>query len=80
MVNVIFTESFQKKLSKVRDGLLRERVLKHIERIALFPEVGKPMRNVRRGTREVHIPPFRLSYAYRGETVFLLDLYHKDWQ
>jgi len=40
------------------------------------------MQYSRKGTREVYVPPFRLSYAYIQEEnkVILLDLYHKDEQ
>ena len=43
------------------------------------PEVGKPMRHERKGTREVYIKPFRLSYAYlkNEDLIIFLDLYHK---
>jgi hypothetical protein len=46
------------------------------------PSAGKPMRFARKGTRELYLPPFRLSYAYDGkeEILTFLDLYHKDGQ
>ena len=47
-----------------------------------FPEIGKPMRYSRKGTREVYAGSFRLSYAYIPEEsrIIFLDLYHKDEQ
>ena len=53
-----------------------------IEKIIQNPEVGKPMRNVRKGTRELYIKPFRLSYSYikSEDKIILLDFYHKDKQ
>lgn len=82
MVEVIFDPKFKKIFSKIKDGLLKERVIKQISKIKENPSVGKPMRNVRKGTRELYINPFRLSYAYHIplDTVFMLDLYHKDEQ
>ena len=40
------------------------------------------MRFYRKGTREVYISPYRLSYAYLKEEdkIIFLDLYHKDEQ
>jgi len=40
------------------------------------------MRYSRKKTREVYIPPFRLSYLYdkRNDTLVFLSLYHKDEQ
>jgi mRNA-degrading endonuclease RelE of RelBE toxin-antitoxin system len=82
MLRAIYDSAFLKKFSKIRDILIRDRIIKQIEKIRSNPEVGKPMRNVRKGTRELKIPPFRLSYAYHTdiELVEILDFYHKDEQ
>ena len=46
------------------------------------PDVGKPMRYSRKGTREVYVSSFRLSYIYyqQENSVIFLDIYHKDEQ
>ena len=77
-----FRPDFQRTFSKIKDRALREKIIKQLEKIRENPEVGKPMRNVRKGTRELHISPFRLSYAYFKDEgkIVLLDLYHKDDQ
>ncbi len=77
---VIRSESFLKKLKKIDKSYL-ERVEKLIIRIIENPEVGKPMRNVRKGTKEVYLTPFR-SYAYdkNQDILYFLDLCHKDEQ
>jgi hypothetical protein len=40
------------------------------------------MKHKRKGTRELYIKPFRLSYAYNitKDKVIILDLYHKKKQ
>lgn len=40
------------------------------------------MKYTRKGTNEVYISPFRLSYLYSKEEdkIIFLDLYHKDRQ
>jgi len=40
------------------------------------------MRHDRKGTREVYIPPFRLSYGYdkNSDSLTFLTIYHKDEQ
>ncbi|MEK6910847.1 MAG: type II toxin-antitoxin system RelE/ParE family toxin [Nanoarchaeota archaeon] len=82
MVKIDFDEQFKRTIAKVKDGLIRERVAKLILKIQENPEIGKPMKHDRKGTREVYLPPFRLSYAYdtEEETIIVLDLYHKDEQ
>ena len=81
MVNVRTSEKFERILGKI-DKSLRIQIDKQIDKIITSPEVGKPMHNVRKGTREVYIGSFRLSYSYNKstDTVFLLDFYHKDEQ
>ncbi|MDP3734631.1 MAG: hypothetical protein Q8R37_05370 [Nanoarchaeota archaeon] len=72
---------FEKLFSKL-DYNQKEKVKMQIRKIITNPEVGKPMRYSRKGTREVYLKPFRLSYAYILEEnkVIFLDLYHKDKQ
>ena len=80
MVDVIFDPSFQKEFQKIKDKILKERIMKQIFKIKENPEIGKPMKYTRRGTRELYIPPFRLSYSVEGNTVYVLEVYHKDEQ
>ncbi|MBI4147664.1 type II toxin-antitoxin system RelE/ParE family toxin [Candidatus Woesearchaeota archaeon] len=81
-MNVERTDRFLRIFSKIRDASTKERVFRQIEKILLDPELGKPMRYARKGTREVYVTPFRLSYAYAKEEnkIIFLDLYHKDEQ
>ena len=68
--------------TKMIDGSLIDRVQKIIKKIIEDPEIGKPMRFDRKGTREVYLPPFRISYSYnKGDDIlYLLEIYHKDEQ
>jgi len=80
MVTVEFDHFFKRKVKKIKDKVLKEKVKKQIAKIVQKPETGKPMRFSRKHTREVYIKPFRLSYLYHKNTVVFLDLYHKDEQ
>lgn len=82
MVKSFFHPDFQKKFSKIKDQALKEKIFKQFVKIRENPEIGKPMRHNRKGTREVYIPPFRLSYLYIKEEdkIVFADLYHKDEQ
>lgn len=79
--SIIETDNF-KRLLKNLDNSYKLRVERLINKIAENPEIGKPMRYTRKGTREVYVSPFRLSYAYikSEDKIVLLDLYHKDEQ
>ena len=82
MVRIVFEKRFQIIFSKIKDNLMKTKILKQVEKIKTNPEIGKPMRNVRKGTRELYVKPFRLSYVYLLEKnkVYILDLYHKKNQ
>ena len=82
MVIVEYDSLFEKKIKKIRDNLFKLKVKKQIIKIIKFPEVGKPMRYSSKGTREIYIKPFRLSYIYLKDEdkIVFLDVYHKDEQ
>lgn len=82
MLRIYYKPIFLSKVGKVKDNLFKERIEKLIIKISENPEIGKPMRNLRKGTREIYIKPFRLSYAYleNENKIILLDLYHKKKQ
>ncbi len=82
MVITEFHKDFQEIFYKIKDESFKIKVKKQIKKIIKNPGVGKPMKHDRRGTREVYITPFRLSYAYIKEEnkIIFLDLYHKKKQ
>jgi mRNA-degrading endonuclease RelE of RelBE toxin-antitoxin system len=75
------TDRFRQIKSKLDKSYLM-RLGKLVEKIIADPEIGKPMKYERRGTREVYLKPFRISYAYDiGEdSLIFLNLYHKKKQ
>ena len=52
MVNVIFDEHFKRAISKTKDQEVQKGIKAKIKKIIENPEIGKPMRNVRKRTRE----------------------------
>ncbi|OGJ13054.1 hypothetical protein A3K82_03360 [Candidatus Pacearchaeota archaeon RBG_19FT_COMBO_34_9] len=82
MVEIRFDKNFALIFSKIKDELLRTKIKKQIQKISENPEVGKPMRHDLKGTRELYIKPFRLSYSFdiNNKIVYILDLYHKKEQ
>ncbi|MBU0460305.1 MAG: type II toxin-antitoxin system RelE/ParE family toxin [Nanoarchaeota archaeon] len=82
MVEIIFEKKFRHLFSKIKDNSTKSKIKKQIQKIIDNPEIGKPMRFGRKGTRELYIKPFRLSYICFPEKkmIYLLDLYHKDEQ
>jgi len=80
VVEVIFDPIFKKDFKKIKDKFLKDKVIKQISKIKDEPEIGKPMRYNRKGTRELYISPLRLSYKIEGNVVYIMALYHKDEQ
>ena len=82
MVDVEYGDTFQKKFSKLKEPIIKDKIIKQILKLKQNPELGKPMKYARKGTRELYISPFRLSYIHVKEEdlILILDLYHKDEQ
>ena len=80
MVEIIYDDSFKKDFQKIKDEKIKKKMIKQIEKILENPEIGKPMQYGRKGTRELYVSPFRLSYMREGEKIYILALYHKDKQ
>ncbi len=82
MVAIVYSPDFERRIKKLKDAALKEAVKNQILKIIANPEAGKPMKYARKGTRELYVAPFRLSYAYLKEEnkVVILSLYHKDEQ
>ncbi len=80
MLEIEHKPTFLKRIKKIKDNSLKEKLKKQIAKIIEYPEIGKPMMHSRKGTREVYISPFSLSYAYieKENKIVFLDLYHKD--
>lgn len=75
------TDEFAKFVKKL-DHTFKEKAELQIKKILQYPEIGKPMKFDRKGTRELYIKPFRLSYEYlkQEDKIIFLSIYHKDKQ
>lgn len=82
MLNIDYSENILKAISKIKDKADKEKIKKQILKIIKNPEIGKPMRYARKGTRELYIGSYRLAYSYQKNEnkIILLDFYHKDGQ
>ena len=75
------TDKF-KKIYKKLDNSLKIKLNKILIKIIENPDIGKPMMYTRKGTRELYLKPFRISYFFEKSALILyfLDIYHKDEQ
>jgi addiction module RelE/StbE family toxin len=82
MLEIEHRPNFLRKIKKIKHKGVREHVENQVEKIIEDPEIGKPMRYSRKGTRELYVKPYRLAYAYfrEEEKLIFIDVYHKDEQ
>ena len=82
MLTIEYSDNVLKTVNKIKGKSIKEQIKKQIKKMLENPEIGKPMRYARKGTRELYIGSFRLAYAYlkKERKIILLDLYHKDEQ
>lgn len=75
-------ENFLKKISKIKHQAIKKQIKKQTEKIIENPDIGKPMRYSRKGTRELYVKLYRLAYTYfqNEEKLIFIDIYHKDEQ
>ncbi len=66
-----------KKLSKTKPTVFKN-LKKQILKIVVNPDMGKPLRNVLKNCRRVHIGPFVLIYEIARNEIRLLDFDHHD--
>jgi len=80
-LKVIRSPTFNKKIKQLEQSNLNS-IVKLIKKIIDNPTIGKAMSYERKGTREVYMKPFRLSYEYDSYKNILtfLNLYHKKFQ
>ena len=76
MVNVVYTENFEKEFRKA-GHTVKEQAIKQIKKIIGRPEIGKPLQYNPRGERTVYVKPFRIIYSYFNDTLYFLRFEHR---
>ena len=73
---------FIRKIKKIKHKKFKEQLISKIKKILENPEIGKPMKHSRKGTRELYVKPYRIAYAYlkKEKKIIFLEIYHKDEQ
>ena len=71
-----------KKLTKIarKDPAYYSEITNKILQVAENPSLGKPLRNVLKGKRRVHVGPFVLIYEIQKNdgTIVFLEMAHHD--
>ena len=78
---IVPSVTFDRSLKKFqkKDRQLVEELLEQVNKLALAPELGKPLRHRLRNQRRLHVAgSFVLLYEIVGNRVRLLDFDHHD--
>jgi mRNA-degrading endonuclease RelE of RelBE toxin-antitoxin system len=76
MVEVIFTDKFERELKKA-DTSIKDKIRKQITKIIQDPETGKPLRYDLKGERTVYVRPYRIIYTFSNNTLYFLRFEHR---
>ena len=79
-MDVIFSIEFKKILEKIakKDRPKLAKIENQVYKIILNPLVGKPLRNVMKNYRRVHIESFVLIYKIENKKIVFMDYDHHD--
>ncbi len=76
-MKLIYTEEFKGDLRKIRDKKIQTRIKKIIQKIIDNPEIGKPLGYELFPLRSVKIPPFRVLYELKSDSIILHKFEHR---
>ena len=76
MVNVIYTEKFEREFKKI-DLAIKEKAKKQLTKIIKNPTVGKPLKYNLKGEKTIYVRPFRIIYSFSKGTIYFLRLQHR---
>ncbi len=76
-MKVLYTDEFKGDLKKIRDKKIQTRAKKIVQKIIDNPEIGKPLKYDLFMLRSIKIPPFRVIYEFRSDTIILHKFEHR---
>ena len=72
-----FSKKFEGQFRKIRDGKVRERILKNLDKLLRLPEAGKPLRHNLKSHRRLVIRPFRIVYHVEKDRIAIDFFEHR---
>ncbi len=76
MVEIIFTEKFEKEFKKT-DNTIKEKAKKQISKIISNPLTGKPLQYNLKNERTIYVKPFRIIYVFEKNIIYFLRFEHR---
>lgn len=59
------------------DKHLKIQILKKVKQLEQNPEIGKPLGNVLKNQRSLHIGKFRVLYTVKGQDIIIAKIKHR---
>ncbi|MFH1182338.1 MAG: type II toxin-antitoxin system RelE/ParE family toxin [Candidatus Woesearchaeota archaeon] len=72
-----FSEEFKDDFKKIKDNALKLKIAKHLKKLEILPESGKPLQHNLKGYRSIRIPPFRIIYRLEGDKLMVNCFEHR---
>ena len=76
-MDIIFSDEFKKEFKKIKDKATRIKIIKHIKKLEVLPESGKPLQHDLKGHRTTRIPPYRPIYRIEGDKIIINCFDHR---
>jgi len=70
---LIYSDNSKRQLKKI-DNSYHPRIRRKIEEIKRNPNIGEHLSGNLKGIQSVHINPFILAFAIRGDKILILDI------
>lgn len=76
-MEIIFSSDFKKDFKRIKDKKTRLKIIKQIKKLAGQPESGKPLKYNVKNHRCLRIPPFRIIYRIKDNSITVNCFAHR---
>jgi len=76
-MRVVFSDHFRDEFKRIKDGSLKDRVIKAARKLEVMPECGKPLTHDLKGHRRLVVAPFRVIYKIENGNVLIVNFEHR---
>ena len=77
-MKIRYAGPFKKKLKKIKDKGLRDRIIKATLALKEITTKGKPLKYGYKGNRSLRVKPFRIFYIVRGDIIEVTYFEHRN--
>jgi len=75
---LLFASDFEKEISKY-DKAIKIQIFKKINQLLGNPDLGKPLSNILKNSRSLHINKYRVIYRVVSNTIIVFKVSHRKY-